>query len=44
MACPDCGKIKQRGVSIVEGMCYEMKRTYVGCLDCNPVMDDDKNI
>jgi len=43
-ACPDCGKIKQRGVSIVEGMCDKMKRIYVGCLDCNPVMDDDENI
>jgi len=42
-SCPDCGQIKQRGVFIVEGM-WGDKMTHIGCLECNPVMDDDENI
>jgi len=42
-SCPGCGKMKQRGVFVVEGM-WGDKMTYVGCLECNPVMDDDENI
>ena len=48
--CPDCGKTKRDRVFAVEELGLDEKRgyrgkkeTYVGCLECNPVMDD-KNI
>jgi len=41
--CPDCGKVKQLGVFVV-GESWKGKMVFVGCLECNPEMNNDENI
>jgi hypothetical protein len=36
--CPDCRKMQQEGVFLVEEGRGD-KMTFIGCLECNPLMD-----